>query len=91
MTPELQLACRTAVHVLTADGRTLRAGRASLFVLEAVGYPRWLVRPFTWPPLVWAVEMGYKIVAANRPFFSRFLFTAQRPESSDSPRRASDE
>jgi predicted DCC family thiol-disulfide oxidoreductase YuxK len=74
MTPELEAACRRAVHVLTADGRTLKAGRASLFVLEAVGYPRWLIRPLTWPPLIWAVELGYKIVAANRPFFSKFLF-----------------
>ncbi|GAB4444825.1 MAG: hypothetical protein Kow0031_27300 [Anaerolineae bacterium] len=76
MTPELRRACRLAVHVITAQGQTLRAGRASLFVLEVLGYPRWLVRPFTWPPLVWAVEAGYKIVAAHRPFFSKFLFTA---------------
>ncbi len=46
-----------------------------MFILEAIGYPTWLVRPFTWPPLVWFTELGYQIVARNRSFFSRFLFT----------------
>ena len=55
----------------------MKAGRAALFVLEEIGYPRWLVRPFTWPPLVWFTELGYWIVARNRPFFSKFLFTTE--------------
>lgn len=77
LTPDLRRACRSAVHVITAPGEIKRAGRASLFVLETLGYPRWLVRPFTWPPLVWGVEAGYKLVAAHRPFFSKFLFTRE--------------
>jgi len=48
-----------------------------MFVMEAIGYPRWLVRPFTWPPLVWFTEWGYKIVANNRPFFSKLMFTGR--------------
>ena len=74
MTPPLYAACEKAVHVLTTDGRVLRAGRASLFVLEQVGY-RALARLLRLPPFIWAVELGYKLVAANRTFFSRFLFT----------------
>lgn len=73
MTPELFEACRRAIHVLTTDGRTLRAGRAALFVLGELGHPT-LARILGWPPFVWAVELGYAIVARNRPFFARFLF-----------------
>jgi predicted DCC family thiol-disulfide oxidoreductase YuxK len=72
MTPALAAACRRAVHVHTRDGRWLRGGRACLFVLERVGFPR-LARLATLPPLLWLVEGGYRIVATNRPFFSRLL------------------
>jgi predicted DCC family thiol-disulfide oxidoreductase YuxK len=75
MTPALYAACRRAVHVITANGQIINAGRASMFILEEIGYPRWLVRPFTWPPLVWFTELGYRVVADNRPFFSKFMFT----------------
>jgi predicted DCC family thiol-disulfide oxidoreductase YuxK len=77
MTPELRATCEKAVHVLTADGRILRAGRASLFVLAHIGYG-WLARPLMIPPFVWLVELGYRIVASNRSFFARFLFTKER-------------
>lgn len=73
MTPELYEACKKAVHVITRDGQVLRAGRASLFVLERIGY-RWTARVLGVPPLVWLVELGYWIVARKRSFFSRFLF-----------------
>ena len=72
MTPELRAACRDAVHVRTTDGEWLRGGRACLFVLERIGWPR-LARLGRLPPLVWVVEAGYRVVAANRPFFSRLL------------------
>ena len=75
MTPALREACRAAVHVRTTDGRWLRGGRACLFVLERIGFPR-LARIAQWPPLVWLVELGYRVVARNRPFFSRLV--AQR-------------
>ena len=70
MTPDVRAACRHAVHVRTTDGRWLRGGRASLFVLERIGWPR-LARLVQRPPLVWAVDAVYRVVAANRPFFSR--------------------
>lgn len=77
MTPQLRRACRQAVHVITAEGQTMRAGRAGLFVLEAIGVPRLLVWPFTRPPLVWLAEWGYRLVADHRSFFGRFLFTKE--------------
>ena len=73
MTPELRKACSRAVHVLTADGELLRAGRACLWVLHEVGHPV-LARVLALPPLVWAVEVGYWLVARNRQLASRFFF-----------------
>lgn len=82
MTPQLYAACQQAAHVITTEGRIIKAGRASLFVLAEVSYPRWLVRPFTWPPLIWFVECGYRVVANHRSFFDRFLFTGETDEQS---------
>jgi hypothetical protein len=73
MTDALAERCARAVHVLGPDGTLLAAGRASLFVLERIGFPR-LGRVLRVPPLVWAVEGGYRLVARHRPFFARFLF-----------------
>ena len=76
MTPDLYAACERAVHVVTADGKVLRAGRACLFILERIGWG-WQARVLRLPPFIWAIELGYRIVAANRPFFARFLFTKE--------------
>ena len=73
MTPALYQACRWAVHVVTADGQVLRAGRASLFVLAQIGWSG-PTRLFALPPLIWLVEAAYRLVADHRPFFARFLF-----------------
>lgn len=73
MTPELREACKHAVHVLTSSGEILKAGRATLFVLEQIGYRR-LARLSRLPPFIWGVEVGYRIVASNRTVFSRVLF-----------------
>jgi len=73
MSAELREACARAVHVVTADGRVLRGGRASLHVLEHLGWPR-LARLLSVPPLCWGVELGYRVVARNRRLFSKLLF-----------------
>lgn len=73
MTPRLRQACARAMHVLTADGELLRAGRASLFILAQLGWRR-SARLLALPPVVWLVEAGYWLVARNRGFFGRFLF-----------------
>ena len=73
MTDDLRLACRRAVHVVTADGHVLRAGRAAMFILRELGHPVLGTLGAT-PPFLWAVELGYWIIARNRRFFSRFMF-----------------
>ncbi len=72
MTPVLYAACKDAIHVVEANGTVHRAGRACLFTLNELGWHR-VTRIFADPPLIWLVELSYRIVAANRPFFSRFL------------------
>ena len=74
MTPRLAHACRRAVHVVTPDGRVYKAGRAALYVLGAIGWPQPVVTLLGLPPLIWLVEIGYRIVANNRIFLSRFVF-----------------
>ena len=71
MTPGLYMECEKAVHVVKADGHILRGGRACLFVLETLGWksPRFLAIP----PLIWAVDLGYWIVASNRRFFGHIF------------------
>ena len=78
MTPELAAACGKALHVLTADGQLLRAGRASLFVLGETGHP-WLARILGLPPMVWLVELGYAIVAPE-PLRSSRAYGGRRAE-----------
>lgn len=73
MTPALREACGDAVHVVTADGDVIRAGRATLFVLERTGWGL-LARFLRYPPMIWFVELGYLVVARNRIFFSKFMF-----------------
>jgi predicted DCC family thiol-disulfide oxidoreductase YuxK len=77
MTPALRAAAAQAVHVVTSDGRVLRAGRACLHILDRLGWSR-LVRVLRVPPLVWAVEVGYALVAGNRRTMSRLLRVRDR-------------
>jgi len=76
MTPELLAACEHAVHVVKADGEILKAGRAVLFIFANIGFG-WMARPLMLPPFVWLIEVIYRIVANNRPFFARFMFTRE--------------
>jgi predicted DCC family thiol-disulfide oxidoreductase YuxK len=78
MTPALREQARKAVQVMTADGRQLSAGRAMLFILEEIDWHPRAVRLAARRPLVWVVELGYRIVARNRAFFGRFLFRSER-------------
>lgn len=80
MTPQLVRACRRAVHVIQPDGTVLKGGRAALYVLGVVGWPSVLVQLLSLPPLVWLVEIGYRIVANNRMFLSHFLFRDEAPD-----------
>ena len=52
-----------------------RAGLAVLSILQGLGWWWAWVWLFRWPPLIWVVEAFYGLVARNRVFFSKFLFT----------------
>jgi predicted DCC family thiol-disulfide oxidoreductase YuxK len=67
---ELHEACAKAVHVVKPDGAVLRAGRAVLFVFGQIGWPR-LSAALSLPPMIWCVELGYKLVARHRGRLSR--------------------
>lgn len=73
MSPELAEACERAMHVVTTDGRLLRAGRATMFLFEHTGCG-WIAKVWSYPPMVWPVEVAYWIFARCRPFFALFLF-----------------
>jgi len=70
----LRRQARTAVQVVTDEGRRLSGGRAVLFVLEEIGWHPGLVRWGGRRPFVWVVEWGYRVVARHRAFFARFMF-----------------
>ena len=72
MTPQLYESCQRAVHFVLPDGTVLRGGRAFLRVCEELGWRR-VARTLGQPPFIWAVELGYTIVARNRPFFAPFV------------------
>ncbi len=75
MTPPLYVVCKKAMHVVTSDGEILRGGRAMMFVLERINWGYGILPKFLkLPPMIWFVELGYRLVAANRQFFSHFLF-----------------
>lgn len=78
MTPALLDACEGAVHVVTAGGRTLRAGRACLFIMDQIGRHRF-ARFFSLPVLVWLTELGYWLVSRNRGRVGRFFFRGEIP------------
>jgi len=79
MTPELREACARAMHVRTEDGHFLRAGRATLFVLDRLGGAwRFAARVLRVPPFVWAVELGYWFVARNRGWIGPLLLRRSR-------------
>ena len=82
MTPALRRACVRAVHVITPDGRLLRAGRASMCVLGVIGWPG-LAAILSTPPLIWGVEVGYQIVARNRELFAHVVLTNEAPAPGD--------
>ena len=65
------------MQVITADGHQLSAGRAILFALEQIEWHPHIARLAARRPFIWLVELGYWIVARNRPFFGRFLFRSE--------------
>lgn len=62
------------MHVICTDDTVLRGGTSWLFIIEHT--TRWgpVARTLRLPPMVWCVELGYRVVASNRVFFSRFFY-----------------
>ena len=77
LSPELRAACENSIHVIKRNGEILNGGRAALFLGR---FTRWnrLARVGEWPMFLPLVEMGYKIVANNRPFFSKLVMKAPK-------------
>jgi hypothetical protein len=73
MTEELARRCAHAIHLITPDDVIFCAGRASLHILDAVGWHRFAAT-FSRRPLIWLVEVGYRVVAGHRGLFSRLVF-----------------
>jgi predicted DCC family thiol-disulfide oxidoreductase YuxK len=78
MTSRLRKQAERAIQVITRDGKQFSAGRAVLFALQEIGWHPWLVRLAQRPPYIWLVELGYWIVARNRPLFSRLVLRSGR-------------
>jgi len=78
ISPELRAACQNAVHVVTAGGQVLKAGRACLYCGR---FTRWnrVARLLEVPPLIWGVEIGYWLIANNRSRVSGWLFADEPP------------
>ncbi len=72
MTPLLMVQAQRALQLITRDGHQLSGGRAVLFALRETGWHPRLIRLLEHRPFVWAVDAGYRIVAANRPRFDAF-------------------
>jgi len=77
LSPQLSAQCEKAMHVVKADGEIIRAGRAAMFCGR---FTRWhqLARIGEWPIFLPFVELGYRIVAANRGLFSKFLLRGEK-------------
>ena len=91
MSPFLRAQAQRAVQVILPSGDRLSGGAACLFVLETIGwYPR-LARLARHRPLVWLVELGYRLVAGHRDLGGRFLFRDEDESSARSPTRPPDE
>lgn len=90
MTPALYAACEHAVHVVRADGTVLRAGRATLYLFSQIGYAP-ITQILMLPPLLWTVEILYKIVANHRDFFANFFFRRDRTADADKRERRVEE
>ena len=75
MTDELRRACERSIHVVTRDGEIYSAGAAAMFLFREISPRLWRFVPrlLGRAPWIWAVEIGYQIVARNRSFFARFI------------------
>lgn len=72
MTPLLRIEAQRAVQLAYPDGHRVSGGRAVIAALRAIGWHPVAMRLLRHRPLIWAIDVGYRIVAANRDAFARF-------------------
>ena len=73
MTDQLRERAKRAVQVIRPDGTVIEAGRAAAYIVEKLGRKR-LACVMMWGPFRPLTEWGYRRVANNRDFFSKFMF-----------------
>jgi predicted DCC family thiol-disulfide oxidoreductase YuxK len=65
---------RQAVHLVEPDGRITRGAEAVFRALRDVPRLSWLLKAYERVPAFAALsEFGYRLVASNRSFFSKFM------------------
>ena len=63
----------TEVIVVRATGETLGGAAAVMYVLSHTGWG-WFARLLAYPPFIWVLNVGYRLVAKNRNTVSKALF-----------------
>lgn len=76
MTDEIAARAQNEMIVITSQGQVIGGARAVLFVLGQTGWG-WFARFLAAPPLVWPIDLGYRIIARNRSHISRIFFKGQ--------------
>lgn len=76
MTDAIFEQCKSAVVVMTSDGKQFNGADGILFVLEHLGWGVF-ARILRLPPLVWVMRLGYLVIARNRGRLSRWFFGGQ--------------
>lgn len=71
--PPLRARAKHSVLTIEPNDEVRIGGRAVLGALTEVGWMTPLVKIASLPPLIWLVEIGYRIVAGNRSRISRVL------------------
>lgn len=73
MHPALYEACKTALYVVTEDGKELRGADGVLFAMQKTGFaPGWALLRL--PPFVWIARLVYGYIAKNRSRVSSIFF-----------------
>ena len=75
LTDAIRAQCEHALHVIQSNDRVLKGADAVFFAYQVTGLPLALLRI---PPLIWVAELGYRVIAANRYWFSKVLFTGDQ-------------
>lgn len=65
--------CKTAMYVVTKEGKELRGADAVMFVLQETGLSWWW-KFWRTPPMIWFAQACYSVIARNRGLISKWFF-----------------